>query len=310
MTSPRASRIEVIEEIPIAELVEEKVDKPAQEIFIDKGLPIPSDYDIDAIRALVQDPFHIWVYWEMREGVFGGLLKIFPPAVADSFQPVLKITELTLGHTAFIDIEKKGDYWLNVFPDRRYRIEVGLRSPQRGYIRVLESDEVRTPRGTISMVVAEEPEYKISNQEFVDTLRNSGFDAFTEIIGPERVLRTLPPQVSDVISTAAAGEELTEEQMASLPARIRALLLEMREQGGGALTTLALLHMLPEYLREALSKDEGIFYDSLHPHHVAPRFMVGSSETRPHPGRKPWMPSMSDRPTSPTRPAPKTYASE
>src|SRR5687768_9049350 len=69
----RPSSQEILEEIPIAQLIEEKVVKASQGIYIDTGLPIPESYDVDTIRALVQDPFHIWVYWEMRERVFENL---------------------------------------------------------------------------------------------------------------------------------------------------------------------------------------------------------------------------------------------
>lgn len=297
-----SSRVDFIEDIPIAEIVEEKVLKPAQEIFIDQGLPIPEEYDIDTINVLVQDPFHIWVYWELRERVFESLYKVFPHHIAASFYPVLKITELTYGHSAFIGIFRRGSYWLNVFPDRRYRIEVGLRSEERGYVRLLETKEVKTPRGTVSMEISDDPEYHMTNAQFAEILRVSGFAQFAGMLGPERVLRRLPQDVADIIAAAIAGQELTEEQLASLPLRIRALLIELRKRGGPGFTSMALLHMLPEFLRESLRDVEGLLFDPLHPQHIAPRFMVGASESQVQPGRRPWLPSMAERPTSPTRP--------
>jgi hypothetical protein len=305
----RPSSQEIIEEIPIAELIEEKVVKASQGIYIDTGLPIPESYDVDTIRALVQDPFHIWVYWEMRERVFENLKAIFPADIAESFRYVLKLTELSLGHSSIIEIERKGNYWLSVFPDRRYRLEVGLNSPLRGFIRVLEADEVRTPRGTVSMNIAEDPGYEVSNRDFAEILKVSGFAAFAGMLGPERVLRRLPPQVSEVINTAASGEELSEAQLDSLPPRLRALLSQLREQGYG-LSSLALLHLLPEYLREAIEETDDYFDDALHPQHIAPRYLVGSSEQRLQPDRRKWMPSMAERPTSPGKTARKTSASE
>jgi len=287
------SNVERITEVPIAELIEERVTKPAEETFVDKGLSIPDSYDVDTIRAMVQDPFHIWVYWTMRPQVFDKLTAIFPPEVAKTFSPVLRLTELGHDDVIFINIADSGDYWLSVFPDKRYRIEVGMRSPERGYIRLLEADEVSTPRGTVSKKVDPEPEYKISGQEFVDNLRASGFASFAGMLGPERVMNTLPEPVSDIISTVSAGKSLQEEQINSLPARIRALLKEMQEQGEeGDLTTLSFLYLLPEYLREAVGQVDDVFDDALHPNHLSPRFMVGASENRPYPKRKPWMPSM------------------
>ncbi|MBI4853422.1 MAG: DUF4912 domain-containing protein [Acidobacteria bacterium] len=286
------SNIERITEVPIAELIEEKITKPAEETFVDKGLSIPDSYDIDTIRAMVQDPFHIWVYWTMRPQVFDKLTAIFPKEVAKTFSPVLKLTELKNNDVVFININDAGDYWLSVFPDRHYRIEVGVRSPERGYIRLLEADEVSTPRGTVSINVDPEPEYKIYGQEFVENLRASGFDSFAGVIGPESIMNKVPQPVSEIISSISSGENLQENQIDNLPPRIRALLKELQARGEESLTMLSLLHLLPEYLRETVQEVEDVFDDALHPHHLSPRFMVGASENRPYPKRKPWMPSM------------------
>lgn len=290
----------------VAELIAE-ADKELQEQqgeYIDRGLPIPETYNIDTIRTMVQDPFHIWVYWTMRDRLLDGVKKIFPKEIAATFTPVLKVTEMILGHTSIIEINRNGNYWLSVFPDRHYRIEVGVQSPLRGYIRLLEADEVRTPRGTISMQVAQEPEFKVTNQEFAENLRLSGFASFAGVMGPAQIVQDLPDDVSDIISTAASGEELSDEQIDKLPPRIRSLMLELRERGDEELTSIALLHLLPEYLREAVDEAEELFDDALHPQHLSPRFTFGSSEHRPIPERKPWMPSMAERPSSPTKSSP------
>lgn len=293
MVSSRASSLEIVEEVPIAELIEEKVLKPSEEIFIDQGLPIPDSYDIDAIRALVQDPFHIWIYWDLLDNTVNQLYSVFSEEAAAQFRPVLKVNELTLDHTTFIEIEKKGSYWLSVFPDRRYRIEIGLRSPDRGYIRLLEADEVRTPRGTISVELPEEPQFQTSTGEFTEILQISGFASFTGVTAPERVLSSLPSEVAEMIAVAAAGEELTEDQISMLPARIRSLLMEMHRHGEDELTGLALLHLLPEYLRESMHEAGVTVIDRFHPQHITPRFMVGASESLHKPG--PWMPSMREQ---------------
>src|SRR6266545_4126470 len=63
----------VIDELPVEEIVEEI---PAEPI-IDTGLPIPSSYTIDLMRALVQDPFHLFVYWQLKDNPFDRLARIF-----------------------------------------------------------------------------------------------------------------------------------------------------------------------------------------------------------------------------------------
>ena len=289
-------QLEIVSETPIAELIEERITKPSQEAFIDKGLEIPDSYDVDTIRAMLQDPFHIWVYWNVRPQVFDKLKAVFPQHIAESFSPVLKVTELTFNDVKFINILESGDYWLSVLPDKHYHIEVGMLSSERGYIRLLEADEITTPRGTISTNIDPEPEYKIAGQDFADNLRASGFAAFAGMLGPERVMNALPENVSSVLSTVSAGESLQDDQINNLPPRIRALLKELQERGEeGDLTLLAFLYLIPEYLRESVAEVEGLFADALHPHHVAPRYMVGSSEHRPYPSRNPWLPSMTNK---------------
>jgi hypothetical protein len=291
-----SARVEIVEEVSIEQLMEEKVIKPSQEIFIDQGLPIPMEYDIDTIHALLQDPFHIWVYWSVKEATIKRLVQVFPALLLSSFRLVLKISELKLNHITFIEIENQGNYWLNVFPDRHYLIEIGLHSFQRGYIRLLQADEILTPRGTISMQVAEQAEYQVSSQQFAEVLEVSGFASFTGVLAAPEVVNMLPPAVADVVTTISTGTELSEQQLASLPPRIRALILRLRAEGGDWLAALGLLHLLPEYLRESIHiSDEEMVIDTLHPDHLTPRFMVGSSQSFLPPRPQPWLPSMPAR---------------
>jgi len=82
----------VVADEPPAELGEEEI--PA-EPFVDTGLPIPAHYPVDVMRALVQDPFHIFVYWQMREDPFAHLRKIFSNGNIDDFDTVLKLIDMT-----------------------------------------------------------------------------------------------------------------------------------------------------------------------------------------------------------------------
>jgi len=266
----------VVLDEPPAQPVEEEI--PAEPI-IDTGLPIPSHYDFDMMRAMVQDPFRIFVYWQLKDDPFERLRKIFPGAAIGDFHTSLKLVDETNNIAVFFDAAFAREYWFNAFPDRTYRVELGMRSPRYGYIRLLSSQSVITPRGGPSDKEAEEPQYQITADDFLRVLRESH-------LVPERAftLEGLLPGEDDV--PAGARGALWD----SLPASFRRLILAMadvqagrdyerwwdrldREElagvvkefltivnqmgGGGELGYMLLLRYLPELLRRAIQSEEG-----------------------------------------------------
>ncbi|HYE73275.1 MAG TPA: DUF4912 domain-containing protein, partial [Blastocatellia bacterium] len=159
----------VTDEVPV-EIGPEEI--PAEPI-VDTGLPIPAQYDVDIMRLLVQDPFHIYVYWQLKDNPYDRLTRIFPVREHDGFHTVLKLIDESNNIAVYFDAAFARNYWFSVFPDRTYKVELGVRSPRFGYIRLMTSNTVHTPRGTISDQVALEPEYKIAADEFIKVLRES-----------------------------------------------------------------------------------------------------------------------------------------
>src|SRR5689334_11783524 len=155
----------------LAALAEEPTDQP----YIDEGLPLPESYGVDIIRALLQDPFRLFIYWEVRPESLKGLTKIFSEADAAEFRTTLKLRDMDGGQEAYFEVGRRGRYWMMVFPDRTYEFEMGVRSPKHGYISLVRSNPLRTPRGTVSPETAPEPEYQMSAPEFIDVLQASGF---------------------------------------------------------------------------------------------------------------------------------------
>ncbi|HMX30427.1 MAG TPA: DUF4912 domain-containing protein, partial [Blastocatellia bacterium] len=155
-----------------AETAEAEPDAAAEPI-VDTGLPIPAHYDFDMMRAIVQDPFRLFVYWQLKDNPFDRLRKMFPAADAGSFHTALKLVDETTNISVFFNAAYAREYWFSVFPDRSYRVELGVRSPQYGFIKLLNSQTVRTPRGGPSDQAAPEEEYAIKADEFVSVLRES-----------------------------------------------------------------------------------------------------------------------------------------
>ena len=105
-----------------AEPLEEEI--PAEPIA-DTGLPLPSHYDFDMMRAMAQDPFRIFVYWQLKDDPFERARKIFPAESANGFHTTLKLTDETNNISVFFDAAFAREYWFQVFPDRTYRVEMG-----------------------------------------------------------------------------------------------------------------------------------------------------------------------------------------
>jgi len=78
----------------------------------------------DIVRAMLQDPFRVFVYWEVRDESLKALTRYFSPDEVAGFKVVLKLIELTGPNEAFFEVERRGRYWLMVFPDREYEFEI------------------------------------------------------------------------------------------------------------------------------------------------------------------------------------------
>jgi hypothetical protein len=263
------------------------------EPFVDLGLPIPESYGADIIRAMIQDPFRVFIYWEVREENLAALKKLFAPDEVATFKTVLKLRELTGGQEAYFNVERRGRYWMMVYPDREYQFEIGVRSPQHGYISLIASNSIQTPRGTISPVTADEAEYKLEPFEFIEVLEKSGFGAeqslditVAAMPGAEvsadilsETLDKLSETIREAILFVLAGGKLTAEMIAGFPETVRELLMQLMATGGSEIAGVGMMHYLPELLREAIEDEREWVTDHAHPVHLTPRFFVGASES-------------------------------
>lgn len=286
--------------------------EPPSEPYIDTGLPVPETYDVDIIRALLQDPFRVFIYWEVREENIATLTQYFSPEEAQTFRVVLKLKDLEGGQEAFFEVGLQGRYWMMVFPDREYEFEIGVRSPIHGYISLVRSNRIRTPRGTVSPVPPQDEQYRMSAPEFVQVMQASGFGAeqaldITVAAMPGAhidqdplvaMMTKLPERVRSAVLVAGAGGELTFDMIEELPEPLKTELLKLWFASGGQVTAAGLMHYLPELLREALEDERELIGDHVHPLHIAPRFFVGASESSWWPGKDFHLPALPRRPSS------------
>lgn len=267
----------VHDEVP-AEILDAEEEIPAEEI-VDTGLPIPSHYDFDMMHALVQDPFRLFVYWQLRDNPFDRLPRIFPSDGGDGFHTVLKLIDETNNIAVFFDAAFSREYWFSVFPDRRYRVELGLRSPKFGFIKLLSSQSVLTPRGAPSDQIAEEPEYHIGTDDYLRVLRESHLvpeRAFTlngllpgagaaPAAARNAIWESLPAsfrRLMQVIADIQSGrdyerwwERLSKEELTGM---VREFLAIINQMGDGELGYILLLRHLPELLRRAIQAENEV----------------------------------------------------
>lgn len=311
----------VQDEVPVN--LEAVKEIPAEPI-VDTGLPIPSHYHLDLMRLLVQDPFHVYVYWQFKDSPYERLARLFPNG---DFHTVLKLVDETTNIAVFFDAAFGRNYWFSVFPDRTYKVELGVRSPQLGYIKLLASNAVTTPRGTISDQEDVEPAYQISADEYVQVLRESHLvpeRAFT----PEGILslpgqtveeqasfwETLPEtfrRLLHIIADVQAGrdyeklwEKLSQAELTAMVREFLALISQM--SGNGELGYMLLLRHLPELLRRALAAEGEIEVSGPMSIYLAERLGMSASELNAVPSQVnfdssseqnakqhgPWLPSM------------------
>ncbi|MBI1764033.1 MAG: DUF4912 domain-containing protein [Acidobacteria bacterium] len=272
------------EPVVVADEVETELGYAAEaateaEPHVDRGLPIPASYQLDLMRALVQDPFHLFVHWQLKDDPFERLQRMFPAQAAESFQTVLKLVDESNAIAVFFDAAYAREYWFNVFPDRTYRVELGLRSPQFGFIKLLGSQSVRMPRGAPSDQIAEEVEYQIKADDYLQVLRESHLvpeRAYTvEALLPAsdgvqadgdhvHVWEALPDSFRQLITAMAdvqAGREyerwwerLSEAELAEW---VKEFLRTIAQMGDGELGYMLLLRYLPEVLRRAVNAELG-----------------------------------------------------
>ena len=107
----------------------------------DPGLPIPDRYGIDRIVLLVQDPHHIFAYWEVSAESHQRVCLV----AGDNATPVLILEGVHGTEQREIDL-RGGNYYLTVAPGGTYRARLALRS-RDGRLHALcaDSNVVATP---------------------------------------------------------------------------------------------------------------------------------------------------------------------
>ena len=128
-----------------------KAPTPAPIVGCDPGLPIPEHYGQDRLVLMVQDPHHVFVYWELLPETVARISS----QAQNTSTPVLAIH--VGGNTEFREVDLRGgNYYLAVLPDQDYEAELALRDRHGKLHTLARSNRVHTPAPTISSRVDEQ----------------------------------------------------------------------------------------------------------------------------------------------------------
>ncbi len=112
--------------------------------YIDRGPQLPEHYGDDKLVAMVRDPFWVFLYWELE----GPLGRQAPSSYFGQKENwALKIFCLSENISSFVSVQHWARNWyLQVYPAKRYRFELGYFESGGNFVPVVSSKEVETPR--------------------------------------------------------------------------------------------------------------------------------------------------------------------
>jgi len=132
-------------------------EEPRPSGHVDRGLPLPDNYGLDRLVALVRDPRWIYSYWELHGAIMPSLRDTRGQNFIDSCAWVLRLHRIHENVAIDMEIDPStGNWYLNVGGPGTYQVELGLLSPDGEWISLLASYIVKTPRTSPSDLIDEE----------------------------------------------------------------------------------------------------------------------------------------------------------
>ncbi|HTL48834.1 MAG TPA: DUF4912 domain-containing protein [Verrucomicrobiae bacterium] len=121
---------------------------------------LPANYGDNMIYLLVRDPYYLYTYWEIQKDHQERTLAKLGGNWAD-VRSILRIYDTSDKKSAasFFDIELQNmavNWFINVEPGRNYVVEIGLLHKDGRFLALARSNEVATPRASVSDVLDEE----------------------------------------------------------------------------------------------------------------------------------------------------------
>ncbi len=138
-------------EFPLT-LVLEELQKLPRGIHVELGPSLPSSYGQDRFLLMVQDPFHVFAYWEVTELLKSQALSEYPAEDRVDFQLLLEWNELSDGGRVSLDAGTSAAWWFVTKPGKQYQARLCLYSESYGAVALMSSNAVETPACVIGPV--------------------------------------------------------------------------------------------------------------------------------------------------------------
>jgi len=142
-------------------LPEAQIPQPLREPFFQEVQGVlPLGYGDHFISLMICSPYQLYAYWEIQKHQEIEALRVLG-GTWDQVRSILRVYNLTRDTQggSFFDLELGGgaDRWfINVEPDQSYRVEIGLLHADGRFVLLARSNDVTTPRVTMSDILDEE----------------------------------------------------------------------------------------------------------------------------------------------------------
>jgi hypothetical protein len=203
------------------------IDRLAEMLPDDEPLPeLPKQ---DRIRLQVQSPRSLYVYWGFKDDPFATLRRAFT-WTADSYGYAVKLVNLDNGDEFIYEASHTNSQWLDAQPGFSYRVDVGLYSQGRGFIRLLSSNVVTTPRSGVSRYTDVSFDFYVSPEQFAHVLDQSGYVSDALELTLEAADKATHSKATRAIARELGGldiPELNNDELAELRGILTALAMGM-----------------------------------------------------------------------------------
>src|SRR5258706_14335914 len=106
---------------------------------------------------MVKSPLRVFAYWELEEATIQRALSGISTQERQNFQLLLKWKERDAGRDRCLDPGTTDSWWFDTLPEHRYQMELGLYWAEYGWLPLLSSRELTTPRRALGPASRAEP---------------------------------------------------------------------------------------------------------------------------------------------------------